>query len=271
VNRVATAQGRRAERRPRSAGNVIVGFLGELFITIGILLMLYVAWELWWTNIDSAQAQKEVTQVLIQEFGDVVIPDEPEDSSENSSEHSSEKEKEETKDYGPAPVTEIAPGSTFGIMYFPRFGSHGSHHPVTSGVEDYVIDNLGIGHYPSTQQPGEKGNFAVAAHRQTHGQVFWDIDKLQEGDKIYLQTAEGYYTYTWYATEVVAPSNGDVLLPTPHKWGVEPTKSILTMTTCHPKYTTQQRMIAYSELTDWQPLDAGPPKEIRDMVIEATS
>jgi len=264
VNRSATVQGRRMERRPRSAGNVVVGFLGELFITLGIILMLYVVWELWWTNIDSAQAQKQATQGLVQELGDVVIPD-------DSDEPSEEQEKAEEKDYGPAPVTKIDPGETFGIMYFPRFGSHGSHHPVTNGVEDRVIDNLGIGHYPSTQQPGELGNFAVAAHRQTHGQVFWDIDKLQKGDKIYLQTAEGYYTYTWYATEVVAPSNGDVLLPTPHQWGVEPTKSILTMTTCHPKYTTQQRMIAYSELTDWRPLDAGPPKEIRDMVIDATS
>lgn len=268
MNQVLTAQGRRTRRCPRSAGNIILGFLGELFITLGILLMLYVAWELWWTNIDSANAQKEATQGLVQELGDVVIPEESKDSSQGSSENEKE---EKPKDYGPAPVTKITPGSTFGIMYFPRFGNGGSHHPVTSGVDDYVIDNLGIGHYPTTTQPGELGNFAVAAHRQTHGQVFWDIDKLQKGDKIYLQTAEGYYTYTWYKTEVVAPSNGEVLLPVPHQWGVEPTKSILTMTTCHPKYTTQQRMIAYSELTDWQPLDAGPPKEIRDMVIDATS
>ncbi|WP_345471990.1 class E sortase [Glutamicibacter ectropisis] len=261
MNRSATVQGRRIDRRPRSAGNIVVGFFGELFITLGIILMLYVAWELWWTNIDSAQAQKQATQSLVQELGDVVIPDESDDSAAE----------DDNKDYGPAPVTKIGPGETFGIMYFPRFGAHGSHHPVTNGVGDNVIDNLGIGHYPTTQQPGELGNFAVAAHRQTHGQVFWDIDKLQKGDKIYLQTSEGYYTYTWYATEIVDPSNGDVLLPTPHQWGVEPTKSILTMTTCHPKYTTQQRMIAYSELTDWRPLDAGPPKEIRDMVIDATS
>ncbi|MEG2578439.1 MAG: galactose-1-phosphate uridylyltransferase [Glutamicibacter sp.] len=52
-------------------------------------------------------------------------------------------------------------------MYFPRFGASGSHHPVTYGVEDHVIDNLGIGYYPTTQQPGELGNFAVAAHRQS--------------------------------------------------------------------------------------------------------
>jgi len=259
VNRAATATGRRAARRRQSAGSRVVGFFGELLITLGIVLMLYVAWELWWTNIDSANAQNEATSNLVQELGDVVSPD---------ADHA---QAEEEKDYGPAPITKIGPGETFGIMYFPSWGSSGTYHPVTEGVEDAVIDNLGIGHYPTTQQPGEKGNFAVAAHRQTHGQVFWDIDKLHEGDKIYLQTKKGYYTYTWYDTEIVEPSNGEVLLPVPHQWGMKPTESILTMTTCHPKYTTRQRMIAYSKLTDWRPLDAGPPSEIRDLVAKATS
>lgn len=255
VNRAATATGRRATRPRQSVGSRIAGFFGELLITLGIVLMLYVAWELWWTNIDSAQAQQEVTNNLVQNLGDVVIPE----------------AKDDDKDYGPAPVSEFGSGETFGIMYFPTWGSNGTYHPVTNGVGDDVINNLGIGHYPNTQQPGEKGNFAVAAHRQTHGQVFWDIDKLHEGDKIYLQTKDGYYTYTWSKTEIVNPSDGEVLLPVPHEWGAEPTDSILTMTTCHPKYTTRQRMIAYSELTDWRPLDAGPPLAIRDLVAKATS
>lgn len=258
MNRVTLAPGRRMAREKHTVGSRITGFLGELLITLGIILMLYVVWELWWTNIDSANAQKQVTQNLVQNLGDVVIPQESEAV-------------EEDVDYGPAPVTKAKPGETFGIMYFPEFGKNGTHHPVSYGVQSSVIDNLGIGYYPNTQLPGEKGNFAVAAHRQTHGQVFWDIDKLDDGDHIYLQTKQGYYTYTWYETEIVAPSNGDVLLPTPHKWGVEPKKSILTMTSCHPPFTTRQRIIAYSELTDWQPLDAGPPKEIRKLVVDATS
>ncbi|WP_347038626.1 hypothetical protein AAHB37_00100 [Glutamicibacter halophytocola] len=108
MNRSATVQGRRMERRPRSAGNVVVGFLGELFITLGIILMLYVAWELWWTNIDSAQAQQQATQGLVQELGDVVIPD-------------SEDPADDEKDYGPAPVTEIAPGGDLRDHVLPAF------------------------------------------------------------------------------------------------------------------------------------------------------
>ncbi|MGX1751095.1 class E sortase [Glutamicibacter protophormiae] len=255
MNRAATAPGRRTSRPRQSLGGRIAGFFGELLITLGIVLMLYVAWELWWTNIDSAQAQQEVTNNLVENLGDVVIPETNDDD----------------EDFGPAPVAKIGAGETFGIMYFPTWGADGTYHPVTNGVGDDVINSLGIGHYPNTQLPGEKGNFAVAAHRQTHGQVFWDIDKLHEGDKIYLQTKDGYYTYTWSKTEIVNPSDGEVLLPVPHQLGVEPTDSILTMTTCHPKYTTRQRMIAYSELTNWRPLDAGPPSAIRDLVAKATS
>ena len=255
LNRVATSTNRGAHRPRQSVGSRIIGFFGELLITLGIVLMLYVVWELWWTNIDSAQAQQEVTNNLVENLGEVVIPD----------------ISDEDKDFGPAPVTEIDLGETFGIMYFPSWGKSGTYHPVTQGVGDDVIDSLGIGHYPNTQLPGEQGNFAVAAHRQTHGQVFWDIDQLQEGDKIYLQTKEGYYTYSWSKTEIVNPSDGDVLLPVPHQPGAEANASILTMTTCHPKYTTRQRMIAYSELTDWRPLEAGPPSEIRDLVAKAAS
>lgn len=254
MNRTATPPGRRVRRGQASVGNRILGLFGEILITLGIVLMLYVVWELWWTNIDSAQAQKQATHQLVQNLGGVKIP-----------------QKEKDKDYGPAPITEIKSGETFGIMYFPEFGSKGTHHPVTNGVGSEVIDRIGIGHYPNTQRPGEKGNFAVAAHRQTHGQVFWDIDKLKEGDNVYLQTKEGYYTYTWRQTEVVQPTAGEVLLPVPHEYGVKPTASILTMTSCHPPFTTRLRIIAYSELTDWRPLEAGPPKEIRDMVQEATT
>lgn len=254
VNRTVTPTGRRMARSQASIGNRILGVFGEILITLGIFLMLYVAWELWWTNIDSAQAQKQVTNELVQNLGDVHIPEEIEE-----------------RDYGPAPVTEIEDGETFGIMYFPSFGRNGTHHPVTNGVGPEVINRVGIGQYPQTQQPGELGNFAVAAHRQTHGQVFWDIDKLGEGDKVYLQTKEGYYTYTWRETEIVLPSAGEVLLPVPHEFGSEPTTSILTMTSCHPPFSTRERIIAYSELTNWRPLDAGPPAEIRDMVKDATS
>lgn len=235
-------------RRKPSAGQRIMGGFGEILITLGIVLLLFVAWELWWTNIDANKAQQQVTTQFVQGLEIGIGND-------------------DDKDFGPAPIAKIPEGETFGIFYVPRFGKDFAH-PVTNGVGMDVLNTVGIGHYPETQAPGELGNFAVAAHRQTHGQVFWDIDKFETGDKIYLQTKEGFYTYEWRNTEIVEPSQGEVLLPVPHEPGTEPTTSILTMTSCHPPFTTRLRIIAYSELTSWRPAEAGAPSAIADLVAK---
>ncbi|MDO5744467.1 MAG: class E sortase [Micrococcaceae bacterium] len=243
-----TRSASRTRSRP-SVGQRLLGGFGEILITLGIVLLLFVGWELWWTNIDAGRAQTEVTSEFVKNLDVVsVAPD-----------------SESTKDFGPAPITKIPDGGTFGIFYIPRFGSNFAH-PVTNGVGMDVLNNVGIGHYPETQAPGELGNFAVAAHRQTHGQVFWNIDKFQKGDKIYLQTRKGFYTYEWNETEIVYPSQSEVLWPVPHELGAKPTSSMLTMTSCHPPFTTRMRIIAYSELESWRPIDAGPPKEIAAVV-----
>lgn len=235
-------------RKKPSVGQRMMGGFGEILITLGIVLLLFVAWELWWTNIDANKAQQQVTTQFAQGLEIGVGND------------------DET-DFGPAPVARIPEDETFGIFYIPRFGKDFAH-PVTNGVGMDVLNAVGIGHYPETQAPGELGNFAVAAHRQTHGQVFWDIDKFETGDKIYLQTKEGFYTYEWRNTEIVEPSQGEVLLPVPHEPGTEPTTSILTMTSCHPPFTTRLRIIAYSELTSWRPAEAGAPTAIADLVAK---
>lgn len=220
-----------------------MGGIGEILITLGLLLLLFVSWELWWTNIDADQAQAAVTQELVQEF----------------------KTEKVSKD--PASQKNLLEGDTFAMMYVPRFGP-GNAHPVTHGVGPEVLNNVGIGHYPDTQLPGEIGNFAVAAHRQTHGQVFWNIDKLVDGDKIYVQTRDAFYTYAYKRTIIVEPSQSEVLLPVPMKSGVEPTVATLTLTSCHPPFTTRQRIIAFAELESTQGADAGSPPEIADTVAK---
>lgn len=227
-----------------SIGQRDLGGFGEIFVTLGIILLLFVAWELWWTNLDSNRAQDQVTSQFAQ---DLTVGDSG------------------SRDFGPAPIAKIPDGETFGIFYIPRFGKDFAH-PVSYGVDPEVLNSIGIGYYPETQAPGELGNFAVAAHRQTHGQVFWNIDKFQDGDKIHLQTREGFYTYEWRSTEIVDPAQTEVLLPVPHEPGMEPTTSMLTMTSCHPPFTTRMRIIAYAELSAWRPADAGAPAEIAELV-----
>jgi sortase A len=155
-----------------------------------------------------------------------------------------------------------------GIMYVPRFGPDYTR-PIIEGTDAGVLDTLGLGHYGTTSMPGAVGNFAVAGHRQTHGAVLDNIHTLVPGDKIYVQTTDGYYTYVFRNNQIVLPDRTDVLMPVPTQAGVTPKESILTMTSCNPRFGSQERIIAYSTLESWQPASAGPPSEIAAQVAHA--
>lgn len=224
---------------------------GELLITGGIVLLLFVGWELWWTNVEADAKQSEAIKSFAQELTGPVEPAVP------------------GTDYGP-PVVGTAPsnGQTIGIMYIPRFGATYTR-PIIEGTGADVLDTLGIGHYAGTSMPGAKGNFAVAGHRQTHGAVLDSIHTLVPGDRIYVQTPDGYYTYVFRNNQIVLPNRADVLLPVPTQQGAAPEESILTMTSCNPRFGAQERIIAYSVLDSWQPSSAGPPSEIAAQVAQA--
>jgi sortase A len=243
-------------RRPLRASDVIRKIsqvLGELLITAGIVLLLFVGWELWWTNVEANAKQTEAVQTFAQEFTGPMTPAAPEN----------------TVDYGP-PVVGTAPGhgGMIGIMYVPRFGADYTR-PIIEGTDAGVLDTLGLGHYGTTSMPGAVGNFAVAGHRQTHGAVLDNIHTLVPGDKIYVQTTDGYYTYVFRNNQIVLPDRTDVLMPVPTQSGVTPKESILTMTSCNPRFGSQERIIAYSTLESWQPASAGPPSEIAAQVANA--
>ncbi|WAP51967.1 class E sortase [Arthrobacter sp. ATA002] len=248
--KVRTPGGR---RRRRSPGQLIVQAAGELLITLGLLLVLYVAWELWWTNIDANNKQEQAVGNLFSEFDGPVAPA-PEAA-------------DSAPDYGdPVVLPAIQQeGRTFAVVYIPRFGETYSR-PVTSGVGTAVLDSLGLGHYPSTAMPGEIGNFALAGHRQTHGQVLDAIHTLVPGDKIYVQTKDGYYTYVYRNNQIVLPDRVDVIAPVPTQPGAVPTERFLTLTSCNPRFGAEERIIAYAAMDAWQPLSAGPPAEIAAQV-----
>ncbi len=237
----------------RGRGRVLRGVArvaGELLITIGIVLGLFVAWDLWGTNLSANATQAQAVRDFTRGLDAPLSP------------------KAALKgDYGPAPAT-AAPtgiGEVFGVAYIPRLGATYSR-PLVQGTSQAQLDTLGLGHYPATQMPGQPGNFAVAGHRQTHGAVLDNIDTLVPGDRIYIQTRQGYYTYVFRNSEIVTPDHTAVVLPVPDHPGAQPTESLLTMTSCNPKFGDWQRFIAYSVLESWQPLDAGPPAEIAAIV-----
>lgn len=107
----------------------------------------------------------------------------------------------------------------------------------------------GAGHYINTPLPGEKGNVGIAGHRTTYGRPFNRLDEVGPGDKVYLDTPLGTYTYTAVDSfdgqpnpHPVSPTDVSVLdQPSSGYW--------LTLTTCNPKGSAAQRLILRLKLT----------------------
>lgn len=250
--RATTARRRERAKRPKQGVfRTIVQVLGELLITCGIILLLFVVWDLWWTNIAANSTQQQAVHQFAQEFKGPVKPAAP----------------DKPHDFG-TPKVAAAPaadGTVFGVVYIPRFGKDYSR-PLVEGTAGAQLDTLGLGRYDSTAMPGAVGNFAVAGHRQTHGAVLDAIHTLVPGDKIYVQTKDGYYTYVFRNNEIVLPNQVDVLLPVPTDAKAKPTQRFMTMTSCNPRFGASERIIAYSVMDSWQPASAGPPAAIAHQV-----
>ncbi|MHC5557774.1 class E sortase [Kocuria sp. U4B] len=242
-----------AEARGRGGRLSAVQVAGELLLTAGVVVGLFVVWQLWWTNLDATATQQEVAAELAQDFGGPLQPT-PGDSTGHGD-----------------PVVAHAPGygQGLGIMYIPRFGDDYAR-PVMEGTGTDVLDALGLGHYQATAMPGGIGNFAVAGHRQTHGRVLDLIHTLTPGDRIHVRTAEGYYTYAVESTAVVAPTETRVIAPDPQDPGAAPTRRLLTLTSCHPRYGDAERYIVHAALASWRPARTGPPAEIAAAVAADT-
>ena len=125
------------------------------------------------------------------------------------------------------------------------------------GVDTIVVEGTsasalraGAGHYPSTPLPCEVGNVAIAGHRTTYGRPFHDLDQLEPGDRITLETPIGMCTYEMREEPfIVAPTQTDVVDNTPDE-------ARLTLTTCHPKGSARQRLIVVATLVSSESFDA---------------
>ena len=241
----------RGQRPKQGFFRTLLQVIGELLITAGIILLLFVVWQLWWTNIAAASAQQHAVSEFAKESQGPVVPLSPESPTA----------------FGPPEVMSgpLAAGTVFGIAYIPRFGET-YNRPLVEGVAPAQLDTLGLGRYDTPTLPGGVGNFAVAGHRQTHGAVLDAIHTLVPGDRIYIQTKDGYYTYVFRNNQIVMPSRVDVLLPVPTQPDAAPTERFLTMTSCNPRFGAEERIIAYSVLESWQPASAGPPAAIAGQV-----
>jgi sortase A len=224
----------------RSAWRTAVSGLGQTLITAGVVILLFVGYELWWTGVTTRHDQHELLNSLHQQWvhGQPVTP-----------------------------VKSPPVGSALAILRIPRLGTK-YQFVVVQGTSTADLIK-GPGHYPGTAMPGQIGNFAVAGHRTTYLHPFYDINELKVGDPIVLETRTMWFTYrvqdipgtTARHLEVVAPTDVSVAYPVPDQPNPNavPTQRVLTFTSCNPRYSAAQRIVIHALLASAQPTSDGPP------------
>ena len=221
-------------------------------ITVGVLLLLFVVYQLWGTGIRTAQAQSNLEDrftARLEELNSAVV------STTSTSSTTSTTLDPAVTTTSRLPATTAPPlapeliparGEVGGRIVIPRIG-----------VDWYFVEGVSVadlkkgpGHYPESPYPGEAGNAAIAGHRTTYGAPFGDIDQLQPGDEINITTLQGEFTYLVRETIIVRPSDVHVLNET--FWDFDrdgsPETNVLTLTACHPKYSARQRIVVGAEL-----------------------
>jgi len=205
--------------------------LGAILTGAGVLILLFVAYQLWGTGLYTSRQQDSLRSQF--------------------------KQKAQVAQSGPSTTsTTIDPlhlpppppsGESVANIRIPKIG-----------VDKYVVQGVGLtdlrkgpGHYPQTPLPGEQGNAAIAGHRTTYGAPFNRLDELAAGDDVLVTTLKGSFTYKVATTHVVKPDQVEVLDPTP-----TPT---LTLTTCNPKYSASQRLVVVANLAPGQTATPATP------------
>ncbi|MFD6834175.1 class E sortase [Streptomyces diastaticus] len=233
-------EARRAERARRpSAATVASGAIGELFITIGVLMLLFVTYQLWWTNVRAQQQADGAANSLQQDW-----------------------------EQGKRKPGAFEAGQGFAIIHIPKLDVVV---PVASGIDKQrVLDRGMAGHYAEgalkTALPGaKKGNFAVAGHRNTHGEPFRYINRLTPGDPIVVETQDTYYVYEMASIlPQTPPSNTAVIDPVPAGSGFTEPGRYITLTTCTPEFTSTYRMIVWGKMVEERPRSKGKPDALVD-------
>ncbi|MFI5744607.1 class E sortase [Streptomyces sp. NPDC051644] len=232
---MSRVEARRAARAAKDSPAVVASRVaGELFITLGVLMLLFVTYQLWWTNVRADQYAGKETHKIQDDWA--------------------------KGDRNPG-VFEAGQG--FAIIHIPKLDVVA---PIAEGTsKEKVLDRGMVGHYGEgtlrTAMPSAKqGNFALAGHRNTHGEPFRYINRLSPGDLIVVETQDAYYTYEATRTlPQTSPSNVSVIGPVPPGSGFTGPGRYITLTTCTPEFTSTYRLIVWGKMVDERPRSKGKP------------
>jgi sortase A len=224
---------------------VVLSSIGEVLITLGAVLALYVVYTLWWTNVEAHKAANAEANQIQQQFQHQLTPSTP----------------------GGGPKSAFAPSEGFALMTIPAIGK--SDIPVMQGTDKAkVLDKGAVGHYttPDTAMPWDPtGNFAVAAHRRTYGEPFRYINELRIGDHVVVETTHGWYVYALdKELPQTDPTNIGTIAPIPKGGPFTKPGKYITLTTCTPEWASTYRLIWWGHLERVDPLNGPPPAELKD-------
>ncbi|MEV0475571.1 class E sortase [Streptomyces prunicolor] len=261
--RVPVVQHRSRRRRALRRRALWTG--GELLVTAGVVLLLFVVHQLWWTNREARRGADHQVQALERQWATPGAGGgtTPSANSGTAGGSSPSRPTATTSTDGSNPTT--SPGSAttpdrsqaYAILTVPRLHLRV---PIAEGVSKRNVLNKGyVGHYPGTQQPGQAGNFALAGHRNTHGEPFRYLNHLRVKDTVQVETSAATFTYT---VDKILPqtsaADSGVIRPIPRStvkpsYGYSRPGYYITLTTCTPEYTSRYRMVVWGTLTSMRP------------------
>jgi sortase A len=213
----------------------VAGVVGELLVTGGLVVLLFVVYEVYVTDLLTDRRQDELTQQLHEDW-----------------------------EAGAAPSPrESLVGDAFAVLHIPRFGADYQQVVLEGTAEEQLAE--GPGHYAGTAMPGEQGNVALAGHRVGKGSPFLELDSLEPGDPIVVETRDTWFVYRVLGDpesgdftgdpsgipgmQIVGPGDIEVISPTPNATAGAPASgAYLTLTTCHPRYSARERLIIHAAL-----------------------
>ena len=255
--------------RPGDALRTLLRGAGQTLITLGVVLLLFCVYELSFTNLKTARAQEQLHDDLRRSWAEPAvtsptaseaIPDAapPPAGAPASAELPSPAATAEAAAAAPPGPPAVELGSGLAVLHIPRLGEWNDDPPVVvEGVTTAALQR-GPGHIPGTALPGEVGNVVLSGHRTTYGAPFARLDELRPGDAVVVETKDTWFTYSVTGARIVAPTAVEVTWPVPGDRRAVPSEALLTMTTCHPRYSARQRLVVSAELTAEEPKSAGP-------------
>jgi sortase A len=226
----------------------VIGAIGRVLITVGLLILLFVAYQLWGTGIYEARAQSDLESQFNGELG----------RQRSQSATTTTTTATPTATTEPAALPPVpADGDPVGVIKIDKIG-----------VDKVVVEGTSVpdlrkgpGHYAGSPLPGQLGNAAIAGHRTTYGAPFGDLDQLARGDTISVRTLTGTWEYEVLDNYpiAVAPNQTEVLDPTTDP-ATGQQLATLTLTTCEPRYQATERLVVKAQLASRQTPLPGPDR-----------